>query len=796
MKKVYVILGLYLTIGCGVLFADWPCRTDSTVSIAVAPGNQWNVRLASDGQSGAILVWQDRRGGTIDKIYVQRVSSSGNPLWQQNGIPVAATNGYQYYPQIVTDGRGGAFIAWQDNRSGAAYNIYAQHVDANGNFLWTANGVLLSNSSGEQYNPQLTSDSLGGLIVTWQDNRSGGFDIYSQRVLSSGVLSWGLSGQVVCAATSDQIEPMVTCDGSGGAFIGWLDYRAGVGSTDVYCQHLSSSGLPLWQTDGIAVCNAPNMQWNLSMTPDGFNGVVLAWQDRRLGTVDNIYAQRINSVGTIQWIANGLQLASASGNQYYPQISLDGFKCYVATWQDNRNGLDYDIYAQRINPKGMILWSPAGNPICTSSGNQYNPQVVAKGSSVFFTWQDERGNDFDVYAQRCDLSGQPFWTVNGVGVAMLPMDQVNPQLVSDGFEGAVIAWDDYHLNTGSTDIFAHRIGANGLPAGGCFRSFAQDSFGLKAARFTKSNKKIIGIPNTGNVRDSLFARGVFPDGILIGIDRHDSSHVYGWIYFTASLYVRNALPQWATPRPLAKLLDKDFVGKLRNPTNKRYNNRLLGELLGLILNVGASDAGITQAELGDLVYHDTSEYAQLLNGRKLRDIISSVDSLMTYYRSYNNVNYSYIANALHNINIAFDGSFDTVSTKPIRIKSTRAVFSVPYLTPGSALPTVLPAFQPIPVEPDIANQFVLLQNYPNPFNPYTTIEFELPEAAVVTLKVYNILGQEVTTLFDHVTMSDGHQVLDYDASNLASGVYFYRMIAEPTSGKHIVSLVKKMMVVK
>ncbi|HMD14657.1 MAG TPA: hypothetical protein VKI62_08535, partial [Bacteroidota bacterium] len=120
MKKVYVILGLFLTLGYGMLFADWPCRTDSTVAIAVAPGNQWNVRLASDGQSGAILVWQDRRGGTIDKIYVQRVSNSGNPLWQQNGIPVAATNGYQYYPQIVADRNGGAFIVWQDNRSGTA----------------------------------------------------------------------------------------------------------------------------------------------------------------------------------------------------------------------------------------------------------------------------------------------------------------------------------------------------------------------------------------------------------------------------------------------------------------------------------------------------------------------------------------------------------------------------------------------------------------------------------------------------------------------------------------------------
>jgi hypothetical protein len=72
--------------------------------------------------------------------------------------------------------------------------------------------------------------------------------------------------------------------------------------------------------------------------------------------------------------------------------------------------------------------------------------------------------------------------------------------------------------------------------------------------------------------------------------------------------------------------------------------------------------------------------------------------------------------------------------------------------------------------------FQILQNYPNPFNPTTTIEFDLPKTSEVSLKVFNILGEEVATLVSD-RLSAGSYSYDWDASNLASGVYLYRMQA-------------------
>jgi glucuronoarabinoxylan endo-1,4-beta-xylanase len=70
----------------------------------------------------------------------------------------------------------------------------------------------------------------------------------------------------------------------------------------------------------------------------------------------------------------------------------------------------------------------------------------------------------------------------------------------------------------------------------------------------------------------------------------------------------------------------------------------------------------------------------------------------------------------------------------------------------------------------------LHQNYPNPFNPSTIIEFNLPVTSKVTLKVFNILGEEVATLLSASLLLGSHSVT-WDASNLASGVYLYRLQA-------------------
>jgi flagellar hook assembly protein FlgD len=88
----------------------------------------------------------------------------------------------------------------------------------------------------------------------------------------------------------------------------------------------------------------------------------------------------------------------------------------------------------------------------------------------------------------------------------------------------------------------------------------------------------------------------------------------------------------------------------------------------------------------------------------------------------------------------------------------------------------------LPTTPELA------QNYPNPFNPTTNISFSLPAKSRVTILVFNILGQRVATVTDQEYPAGNHIVM-WNASNVASGVYFYRMTAaEKTQTKKMVVL--------
>ncbi len=81
-------------------------------------------------------------------------------------------------------------------------------------------------------------------------------------------------------------------------------------------------------------------------------------------------------------------------------------------------------------------------------------------------------------------------------------------------------------------------------------------------------------------------------------------------------------------------------------------------------------------------------------------------------------------------------------------------------------------------ESELPDDFTLSQNYPNPFNPSTKIQYALPVSGNVTLKVFNILGQEVMTLINNQTQTSGLHEVTFNASSLPSGIYFYRLQAD------------------
>jgi hypothetical protein len=83
----------------------------------------------------------------------------------------------------------------------------------------------------------------------------------------------------------------------------------------------------------------------------------------------------------------------------------------------------------------------------------------------------------------------------------------------------------------------------------------------------------------------------------------------------------------------------------------------------------------------------------------------------------------------------------------------------------------------------LPKSFELGQNYPNPFNPITQINYSVPRSSFITLKVYNLLGQVVTTLFEGIRQPGNYEAI-FDGSKLVSGVYLYRLVTNPSGGSN------------
>ncbi len=296
----------------------------------------------------------------------------------------------------------------------------------------------------------------------------------------------------------------------------------------------------------------------------------------------------------------------------------------------------------------------------------------------------------------------------------------------------------------------------------------------------KLNQPRLPMPTYGNVAAEIFPSS----GIEIG---------------TGKLKMLTYKDMWKTlwekgnvhtgsPGALETFGGKPWVKLLKAAPPSKANNVLLANLVALKFNIAASQQGNTPNGFGELIYWNPGNE---LHGLTINQIVALADPKMT--TKDDGFDYSNLNDVVAAINGSFSGDLDTVSfgTK-LELTGTKTLSEVPFLRRSTLKAIAVPP----PVAPEIPEAFVLYQNYPNPFNPTTTIEFNLPEDAIVSLKVYNMIGQEVATLIDNEEMMYGAESVTFDASNLSSGIYFYRLVAKGIETGATTQLMKKMVLMK
>jgi hypothetical protein len=346
-------------------------------------------------------------------------------------------------PGITGDNSGGAIGTYAVYETLTEQDYYVQRISPEGDFLWGERGVFIGSTGNGCPGSEAVSDGSGGAIVRWWEclpevpGEPLSCQSYVARINAEGDVQWQWGREGV------EIASMIA-DGAGGVIIGVL-----AGDAKPSLLKIGSEGNLPWGEYGVSVGVWPER--SDEMVSDGSGGVIVV-RCTFQGS-DSVYAQKVDSQGNILWQPGGVQAYTGPAEE--AQVVSDGAGGAIIAYmrdipcEDGVGFCDSDIYAQRIDAEGNVLWGPDGVPICTESAVVQNPQIVddgAGGAIVFFV--DERV----VCAQRVDADGHKLWDED----VELPATTYY-SLVSDGSGGAICVW----YGGGGISAAAQRIDATG-----------------------------------------------------------------------------------------------------------------------------------------------------------------------------------------------------------------------------------------------------------------------------------------------------------------------------------------------
>jgi hypothetical protein len=444
--------------------AQWIPSGDA---ICVAPCDQAVTSTLSDGNGGMYLAWEDNRSCANTIAYIQHIDRHGAIAsgWPALGRPVCSSTVGQVTPSLVADGQGGAIVIWKDYR--LLQSVFAERFTPTGTPLWDPSGVAVCDAGAIEDGPSALSDGEGGVFVAWEDQRLGLhrgapshdllFNHFAQHIVASGARVWGAMGAQVSGDVVYQPPSVLSSDDTG-TLITWND--------GTRMQRLDASGAPLLGTDGISVA----VPAGYLVVPDGAGGVLEAFAVPAAdGGSAVLRAQQTDGTGALLWGADGGQVSfveSASGLDQRPwALIADGSGGAYVAWTDRTGSGDRDIFLQHLGPTGVPAagWPANGIDVSPAIGAQTNPQLLADGSGgCFMSWDDARNpaTGSDIFAQRVTSTGAiaPGWTAGGTIVCSVAGDQNESILTSDGAGGALVAWRDRRSDG---DVYAQRIQSNG-----------------------------------------------------------------------------------------------------------------------------------------------------------------------------------------------------------------------------------------------------------------------------------------------------------------------------------------------
>jgi hypothetical protein len=329
--------------------------SSGTVVVGSNANREYAAAIARDGRGGAIVAWEMEFYSVPDQdtLAIQRLDSLGRPRWGPSGVVVHVDSFLNRAPHLCTDARNGCFVAWTAGCD-LVRAAWVQRVDSSGRPVWAAPGVRPMTDSSYQLVEDAVSCS-GGCIVAWKTGWLGSAGIRAQHMTGDGSRLWGDSGVSVYDGPGKVWVVRGVVGDSNSSFWLWVEERSG--SLSIYAQRLDINGNRLWQSTGVPVgtLNSTEPQ-GFAVSSDTRGGVLASWPRYQSGNWD-ILGQHFDSDGHQLWGDTGLVIVRDENDQAWAPVSVvDGEGGAIVIWGEFLAGQPRaGLRAQRIGDAGAVV---------------------------------------------------------------------------------------------------------------------------------------------------------------------------------------------------------------------------------------------------------------------------------------------------------------------------------------------------------------------------------------------------------------------------------------------------------
>lgn len=283
-------------------------------------------------ETGASLVNDNNKGvfiaffasvisDTTAGIYAQRLSFTGSKQWGNYGIWVEKASD-ERQPTAISDGQNGIAIAWTNysfDGLGHQYQIRMNRLDHNGHLRFSFGSEKINTIEAIGFGPfiRLMLTNQRNYIIEWTSDNINTNRVFSQKIDSMGNFLWGNSEIKVRDTVGEVERPDILSDGTGGAYYVWLDGRKINIASGIFAQHITSSGIRAWKSQGIQIdSNAGNNSPHIA--PDVNNGMKLFWTNE---PASRVYIQQLNKNGVALLSGTGVAVGAVNhAPSYYQQV--------------------------------------------------------------------------------------------------------------------------------------------------------------------------------------------------------------------------------------------------------------------------------------------------------------------------------------------------------------------------------------------------------------------------------------------------------------------------------------------